>query len=155
MQNQTMFLSTGPLDQPSNSPSNQSSIHPSDPRGSSPKGRLTFREAKSKVAEQLEYPRTFDVFEVEAFKELLMIIAEVYLMPPDKPIRISGEWLDGYVVQEIFREIRGDHLRSVYYDYTHRENETPIANKKAYLRTMLYNAVFSAETHNEVSGSLL
>jgi hypothetical protein len=74
-----------------------------------------------------------------------MIMAEVYMMDPDKPIRISGEWLDGHVVQQVFSEIERDHVEMVVSEFYRLTDE--IRNKKAYLRTALYNSVFSIEAH--------
>lgn len=123
------------------------SFVPSLPPSSGTNTRLSFKDAQRKAAAQLEYPRCYSTFEADELRELVMIIAEVYLLPSEKPIRISGEWIDGFVVKEVFEELRGDHLRHVYEEYVHRDPSTPIMNKKAYLRTMLYNSVFSVGTH--------
>ena len=112
---------------------------------SSPPLRPSFREALSRAKEQLEFPEMYDKIERPGLLELIYVIAEVYLMSPDRPIRISGEWLDGYAVQEVFSMIERDHLIMVKDEFERIDGE--IKNKKAYLRTMLYNSVFSFEAH--------
>ena len=113
-----------------------------------PSFRPSFREAVSMAQEQVEY----EIMQQDlhyAFRELAhevcMIIAEVYLMDPDKPIRISGEWLDGHVVQQVFSELTRDHVEMVIGEFNRLTCD--IRNKKAYLRTALYNSVFSFNAH--------
>ena len=120
------------------------------PSAISPSLRPSFREAMCRAERQLD-PRYFRKEEREDARELCMILAEVYMMAPDKPIRISGEWLDGYIVQEIFGQITVDHGRLVLDEFSKLTDE--IKNPKAYLRTMLYNSVFSMSAHyqNEVT----
>ena len=81
----------------------------------------------------------------ELAHEICAIIAEVYMMAPDKPIRISGEWLDGFIVQEVFREVTMEHAQTVIDEFDRVTED--IVNKKAYLRTMLYNSVFTFNAH--------
>ena len=64
------------------------------------------------------------------------------MMRPDDRIRISGEWLDVRIVQEVFRSVDRDAAEIAVMSYT-RQTER-IKNPKAYLRTVIYNAVFSA-----------
>ena len=112
-----------------------------------PSLRPSFREAISRAERQV---RRDDILHdrtvrAELLRELCMIMAEVYMMDPDKPIRISGEWLDGHVVQQMFSEIERDHVEMVVSEFYRLTDE--IRNKKAYLRTALYNSVFSLEAH--------
>lgn len=109
--------------------------------------RPSFREAISRAERQV---RRDDILHdgtvrAELLRELCMIMAEVYMMDPDKPIRISGEWLDGHVVQQVFSEIEREHVEMVVSEFYRLTDE--IRNKKAYLRTALYNSVFSIEAH--------
>lgn len=115
--------------------------HSPDP--SLPPSRLSFREAMEMARAQAEYPECYTAQEARQVAEIIPIIAEVYLLAPDKPIRVSGEWLDGYTVQEIFRQIRREHLIMVYDEFS--RIRASVANVKAYLRTMLYNSVFTME----------
>ena len=114
--------------------------------GRIPSLRPSFREAMCRAERQIDI-RCFAKEERKRARELCAIIAEVYMMAPDKPIRISGEWLDGYIVQEIFSQINEEHGRLVIIEF--EKLTEPIKNPKAYLRTMLYNSVFSLEAHYE------
>lgn len=116
------------------------------PSAISPSLRPSFREAMCRAVRQLDQ-RCFRKEEQERARELQLIMAEVYMMAPDKPIRISGEWLDGYVVQEVFRQLNSTHGRMVIEEFEKLTDQ--IKNPKAYLRTMLYNSVFSIESHYE------
>ena len=109
--------------------------------------RPSFREAICRAERQV---RRDDILHDKAMRpellrELCMIMAEVYMMDADKPIRISGEWLDGYVVQQVFCEIEREHVEMVAGEFCRVTED--IRNKKAYLRTALYNSVFSIEAH--------
>ena len=104
--------------------------------------RPSFREAISLAKKQVS-AFAFDESDKGIVEEICMIIAEIYMMNPDKPIRISGEWLDGYIVSEVFREIDSEHVRFVINSY--KRVSGAIQNVKAYLRTMLYNSVFSID----------
>jgi|GEM_PF-2241139 len=74
------------------------------------------------------------------YKELCLIIAEIYVKPQESVIRIQGQPTEVYLVQEVYRELRGEHLQAVvgkFFEQGHK-----IHNKKAYLQTSLYNIVF-------------
>lgn len=112
-----------------------------------PSLRPSFREAICRAERQV---RRDDILHDKAMRpellrEICMIMAEVYMMDADKPIRISGEWLDGHVVQQVFCEIERDHVLMVAEEFCRLTSD--IRNKKAYLRTALYNSVFSIEAH--------
>ena len=86
---------------------------------------------------------------MDLIHEMCAIMAEAYMMAPEDKIRISGEWLDVYIVQQVFAEVTQEHVCQVLADYNRVSCE--IKNKKAYLRAMLYNSVFSlqASARNE------
>lgn len=105
--------------------------------------RPSFREALSLAKRQIRID-CFTPEESRMANDIAMIIAEIYLMDPEKPIRISGEWLDGHVVAAVFHELTTEHVRQVMADLL--KNEAQILNYKAYLRTCLYNAVFTFES---------
>lgn len=109
--------------------------------------RPSFREAISRAERQVERDAIVSdrVASPELVREICMIIAEVYMMDPSGPIRISGEWLDGHVVQEVFGELTREHVITVLWEFYRLTDE--VRNKKAYLRTALYNSVFSIEAH--------
>ncbi len=83
--------------------------------------------------------------------ELCAIIAEVNLMRPHFLVKIGGEALEAGLVQEVFSCLTHDHLERVMTAFNSCKNE--IRNKKAYLRTALYNSVFELEagTINDVN----
>ena len=109
--------------------------------------RPSFREAISRAERQVEYDALIsrETISRALVKEACMIIAEVYMMDPEKPIRVSGEWLDGHVVQEVFSELTSEHVETVIEEFCRLVCD--IRNKKAYIRTALYNSVFSIESH--------
>ena len=115
-----------------------------------PSFRPSFKDAIKRAEEQINYSHFVNNWKriklpPNLVHEVCMIIAEVYLMDPQKPIRISGEWLDGYVVQEVFGEITDEHVQTVLEEFN--RIVVDIKNKKAYLRTALYNSVFSLDLH--------
>lgn len=105
--------------------------------------RPSFREAIARAEDQIELG-AIDHFQNEA-RELCMIMAEVWMMNPADKLRISGEMLDVYLVQEVLREVSCEHVRLVLSNF---HNVTYLVqNKKAYLRAALYNSVFEMEAH--------
>ena len=109
--------------------------------------RPSFRSAISRAEEQIDKSDILiDKRLAEGLvREVCMIMAEVYMMDADKPIRISGEWLDGHVVQEVFGELRRVHVETVIDEFCRLVID--VRNKKAYLRTALYNSVFTLDAH--------
>ena len=112
-----------------------------------PSPRPSFREAICRAEKQIDKSDILIDGRLDAglVREVCMIIAEVYMMDPARPIRISGEWLDGYVVQEIFGELGRFHIEAVIDEFCRLDID--IRNKKAYLRTALYNIVFTLDAH--------
>lgn len=112
-----------------------------------PSLRPSFREAICRAEKQIDKSDILIDGRLDAglVREVCMIIAEVYMMDPARPIRISGEWLDGYVVQEIFGELGRFHIEAVIDEFCRLDID--IRNKKAYLRTALYNIVFTLDAH--------
>ena len=115
-----------------------------------PSIRPSFREAICRAEGQVGYRKMLQRsdklghrFDMEIIHEMCAIMAEVYMMDPWRQLRISGEWLDVYMVQQVFSEIREEHVCQVLEDYNKVSAE--IKNKKAYLRAMLYNVVFCLE----------
>jgi hypothetical protein len=77
------------------------------------------------------------------YKELCLIIAEVLVLNPDSIVTINGSNMRAHLVQEVYSQLENDHIQLVY-DNLHNVS-THIYNKKFYLRTALYNAVFEIE----------
>jgi hypothetical protein len=84
-------------------------------------------------------------------EELCLVIAEVLIMNPDSVIRVAGAEMSAFVVQEVYGRLTAEHVELVISNF--KQMATTIYNKKAYLRTMLYNSVFEREAHytNEVA----
>ena len=120
--------------------------------------RPSFREAISRAERQVGYremkrrsEKLEHIMNMEIVHELCAIMAEVYMMSPDRQIRISGEWLEVELVQSVFKELTDEHVIQVMTDFNRLCYD--ITNKKAYLRAMLYNSAFSlqASVRNETN----
>lgn len=109
-------------------------------RPSRPSFREAFRRAASQVELHCAEPR-----EADHLRELCYIIAEVYMFDPESRIKISDEIIEAYLVQEIFKELEHEHLRLVWANFSAQTRI--IKNKRAYLRTALYNSVFELNAH--------
>jgi len=80
------------------------------------------------------------------YKELCLVIADVLVMDSDAVITVNGTKTPVFLVQEVYSKLNNDHLRLVFKNF---KNVTyPVYNKKAYLRTVLYNSVFEIEAHS-------
>lgn len=106
--------------------------------------RLSFREAFCRAASQTEISACTDARSGQ-MRELCYIIAEVYMMNPDSAISVGGELLGADLVQGVFEELRYPHIEMVTDNFEKEARQ--IKNKKAYLRTALYNSVFELEAH--------
>ena len=79
------------------------------------------------------------------YKELCLIISEVFVMYPEDVIKVNGSHMPIRLVQEVYEQLRNDHIRLVFANF--HEVSCKVYNKKAYLRTALYNAFFEIESH--------
>lgn len=84
-----------------------------------------------------------DQIHAALFRELVQIVAEVMELPAATLINISGLPMQAAMVKEVYQNLTEEHLVSVIDKYIGISFE--IRNKKAYLRTMLYNVVFEYE----------
>lgn len=107
--------------------------------------RLSFREALSRAAGQVDLAGFKEPMERAAMRELCYVISEVYIMDPAGKVKIAGEMLDAYVVQEVFAELRAEHLAWVWERFL--EQEHGVKAKRAWFRTALYNAVFESQAY--------
>ena len=112
--------------------------------------RRPFKDEIGAVAKQLELYAVREMDKAFAY-ELCAIIAEVNLMRYDFRVKIGGEVLEAGLVKEVFACLTHDHLERVIDSFNTCVSE--IRNKKAYLRTALYNSVFELEagTINDVN----
>jgi len=113
----------------------------------SPCGAPSLRETLEQVMRQVEYhcfadprSRRIDPF----YKELCLVIAEVLILDPVSDVKINGSIMRAHVVQEVFSQIHNEHVCLVFKNFNNVS--THVFNKKAYLRTALYNAVFEIES---------
>jgi len=79
------------------------------------------------------------------YKELCLIIAEVLVMGRGAFVKINGSLLPVQLVQDVYSKLGHDHVRLVFGNF--HNVPYPVRNKKAYLRTALYNAFFEIESH--------
>lgn len=109
----------------------------------------SFRAAYRRAAKQIEL-ECCDASQRDRMRELCYIIAEAYTLDPEGQISVGGEILSVGLVQEVFSELGYLHVKGVLDRYDALRER--IANKRAYLRTALYNAVFEQEvgTYNDL-----
>ena len=79
------------------------------------------------------------------YTELCLVIADVLVLNPDTVITINGSKMSVFLVQEIYMKLHNDHLRLVFKNFKNISHR--VYNKKAYLRTALYNVFFELESH--------
>jgi len=79
------------------------------------------------------------------YKELCLVIADVLVLGSDTAISINGSKMDAFLIQEVYGQLNNDHLRFVFDNFQNVSHR--VYNKKAYLRTALYNAFFELESH--------
>ena len=111
-------------------------------------GGMSIIETLKKVMHQVEYHCFTDLRRnrIDPFyTELCLLIAEVLVLKPDSTLKINGELLFAHVVQEVYLQLHNDHVRLVFQNF--HNVSTRIYNKKAYLRTALYNVVFELESN--------
>jgi len=120
----------------------------------SPCNTLSFHEMLQQVMRQVEYHCFADLRfnRIDPFyKELCLVIAEVLVLDPVSIVKINGSNMSARLVQEVFTQLHNDHLRLVSNNFHNVSKH--VYNKRAYLRTALYNAVFELES-NYLNGSI-
>jgi len=114
----------------------------------SPSVRPSILKMLEQVMYQLEYHCFADLRlnRIDPFyKELCLVIADVLLLDPDTVISVNGSKMSAFLVQEVYGQLRNDHVRIVFENFQNVSYR--IYNKKAYLRTALYNVVFEIESN--------
>ena len=114
---------------------------------SEPSSDYSIFKVLEQVMMQVEYNGFTDIRlnRIDPFyKELCLIIAEVFVIDQDSVIKINGSNCHVRLAQEVYSQIRHDHVRLVFNNFNNVSHR--IINKKAYLRTALYNAVFENES---------
>ena len=74
------------------------------------------------------------------YNELCLIVAEMLVRPPDSKIRVRGSEMEAAIVQEVYRELRHEHIEHVAAKF--KEQGHKIYKKTPYLQTALYNVLF-------------
>jgi len=72
--------------------------------------------------------------------DLCLIVAEVYITPPDRLVNIRGMKMEAAVVQEVYSALQHEHIQHVAERF--KEQGHTIHRKVPYLQTMLYNVLF-------------
>lgn len=111
----------------------------------SPSVRQSFSDCLNNVKDKLEYYVFQDkIGQVNPqVEEIYRIITEVMMLNQSNNIHIGGNDMPVCAVQEIFYELHAENISQVIENF----NAMPyqIKNKKAYLRTALYNSFFEIE----------
>jgi hypothetical protein len=108
------------------------------------KSVLSFKEAIKQAENQIEagyFPRHQAVYA----RDVCRVIAEIYMMPEGASVKIEGEMLPATVVKEVFAELEHEHVQYVLDELTNYEGR--VFAMKLFIRTMLYNAVLTMESH--------
>lgn len=114
----------------------------------------TFFEAVlSDVRKQVEY----NCFSEEVSGEvenICRIIAEVYILPANTPIRIEGTQIPARVVRDIYKQLTHEHIALCLESFFNASYK--IRYIKGYFRTALYNSVLEFDLHyrNQVEADL-
>ena len=115
----------------------------------SPSARPSLFKTLEQVMNQVEYYCFADLrlMRIDPFyKELCFVVADVLVQDPDSVISINGTKMSASLIQEVYGQLCHNHLQLVFDNFKsvcHR-----VYNKKSYLRTALYNAVFEIESHS-------
>lgn len=82
-----------------------------------------------------------NTYEQKMMHSIAYVIGSVYAMDGVGEVFIGGKKMPAHSVEEVFREVKAEHVDNMLYDIEkHGEEEKYIANKEAYLRTCLYKA---------------
>ena len=102
----------------------------------------SFRQVLETVYQQINY-NFFALlrYQKELADEIAKIITEIYMYKDSVLIEIDGDEIEAGVVKEIYRELREEHVCAVINQYS--AVRTMVRYPKRYIRTCLYNIVFS------------
>jgi hypothetical protein len=111
--------------------------------------RPSFTEILDAVKEQVDYDSFAETrtgrsgqpwtYLDPLYFNICRIIADMYVKPPDTPVKIEGAWITAAIVQERYRELDHDHIRHVVEKF---KAQTGLIQKlKPYLQNMLFNVL--------------
>lgn len=108
-----------------------------------PSVRPSFVDVLTAVKEKLD----FESFAADSafYEDICKIVTEVLFLNPDNDIKVAGEVLSVALVQDIFGQLTHEHIEMVAENFAGVKKI--INNKKAYLRTALYNSFFEMDAH--------
>jgi len=89
--------------------------------------------------------RTMHAYVDPLYNEICLNIAEMLVRPPNAIVRIHGTDIEAAIVQEVYRALTHDHIEFVAANF--KAQTRLIRNKRAYLQTALYNALFELDAH--------
>lgn len=104
----------------------------------------SYAEAFDRAKRQIDWS-TFDDGDLRWLNEITAIIGEIYALPSTSNVRISGEWLPSNTVKGVFEKLNEMHIKTVIMQYNSVSDT--IRNPKAYMRTLLYNSIFSFDAY--------
>ena len=113
-----------------------------DDRSGSRRVRPTLGEAVRRAEGQIE-SFAFAESERARVREICFILAA--LLPEEEMVRVAGETLEAGLVREVLALVRHEHVRMVLDNF--KGVTARVRNKKAYLRSALYQSVFELEAH--------
>ncbi len=99
--------------------------------------------AAEELTESFLDPECFGNDEKPFYEDCKKIIAEMFMINPDRDIPIAGENLKNRQVREVYLKLTPEHIRLVHDNFA--KVKYAVRYKKAYLRTALYNSFFELE----------
>lgn len=119
--------------------------------------RLTFREAMSRAAKQID----IDGFcqqssdgvwgqgpDYMLARTLCMVMAEIYMAAPHYVFYVGGITMEAEQIQEVYGELTGAHVECIMKKIQQSRTKA-VKYQRPYLRTMLYNVVFEYEAQTQ------
>lgn len=107
----------------------------------------SFMQMLEIVREQIDYKFFVHLaYQRELVEDIARIITEVYMYRDDISIDIEGAPVPVGLVKEIYRQLTNEHICAVVNNF--KRSKTVIGSVKPYIRTCLYNIVFTLALRN-------
>lgn len=125
--------------------------------------RLTFREAMSRAAKQINlsgfYQQGKDGWipgpDYQLANTLCMVMAEVYMAADRHVLYVCGMPMEAEQAREVYRELTFWHIECVIRKIRQSQGKNIVKFQRPYLRTMLYNVVFEYEAQTQAGMNAL